>query len=128
MPTTIVDYNRELINFLEDVNYGMSQPQFNHLATMVEGSINIDGNISISEIAEHIVKAKGESCIYKFLSRSPWDDKLLNRNRISFLEYHLECNTHPGQIGFLVIDDTVNIKFTSGGVVMKKLASVLKFF
>jgi len=110
MPTTIVDYNKELINYLEDVNYGMSQPQFNHLATMVEGSINIDGNISISKIAETIAKAKDESCIYKFLSQSPWDDKLLNRNRISFLEHHLEYNTHLGQVGFLVIDDTVNIK------------------
>lgn len=23
MPTTIVDYNKELINYLEDVNYGI---------------------------------------------------------------------------------------------------------
>jgi len=90
MPTTIVDYNRKLISFLEDENYGMSKPQFNHFATMVEGSINIDDSISISKIAENIVKAKDKSCICKFLSRSPWDDRLLNRNRISLLEYHLE--------------------------------------
>lgn len=36
MPTTIVNYNEETINFLEDVNYGMSKPQFNHLATIIE--------------------------------------------------------------------------------------------
>jgi SRSO17 transposase len=110
MPTTIVDYNKEVINFLEDVNYGMSQPQFNHLATMVEGCIHIDGKVSISKIAEHIAKAKDESCIYRFLSQSPWDESLLNRNRISFLEYHLDHNIQPGQVGFLVIDDTVNLK------------------
>ncbi|MFU0800658.1 MAG: transposase [Xylanivirga thermophila] len=77
---------------------------------MVKGSIDIDGNISISKIADQIAKAKDESCIYKFLSQSLWDDKLLNRNSINFLEHHLEYNTHPGQVGFLVIDDTVNIK------------------
>lgn len=88
----------------------MSRPQFNYLAIMVEGCINIDCNISILKIAQTIAKAKDESCIYKFLSQSPWDDKLLNYNRISYLEHHLEYNTHPGQVGFLVIDDTVNIK------------------
>jgi len=37
---------------------------------MVEGCINIDGNVSISKIAEAIAKAKDESCIYRFLSQS----------------------------------------------------------
>lgn len=36
MPATIVNYNEEIVIFLEDVNYGMSKPQFNHLATMIE--------------------------------------------------------------------------------------------
>jgi hypothetical protein len=31
MPTTIVDYNKGITSFLQDVNYGMSKPQFNHL-------------------------------------------------------------------------------------------------
>ena len=96
MPTTIVDYNKELINFLENVNYGISKPQFNHLATMVEGCINIDGKLSISKIAEGIEKANDKSCIYRFLSQSPWNENLLNRNRIGFLEYHLEYNIKPG--------------------------------
>jgi len=39
MPTTIVKHNNELIDFLQDVNYGMSKTQFNHLITMMEGSI-----------------------------------------------------------------------------------------
>jgi len=95
---------------VQDVNYGMSRPQFNHLATMVKGCINIDGNLSISKIAETVTIAKDKSCIYRFLSQYPWGDKLLNRNRISYLEHRLEYNTHPRQVGFLVIDDTVNIK------------------
>ncbi|HEY8362376.1 MAG TPA: hypothetical protein VIK77_05775 [Tissierellaceae bacterium] len=89
MPTTIVKHNNELIDFLQDVNYGMNKAQFNHLITMVEGSLQMEGKISISKIAENIATAKDESCIYRFLSKSPWDDELLNRNRINFLRYHL---------------------------------------
>lgn len=37
MPPTIVDYNKEITGFLQDVDLGMSQPQFNHLDTMVGG-------------------------------------------------------------------------------------------
>ena len=86
MPTTIVNYNEEIINFLEDVNYGMSKPQFNHLATIIEGIINIGDNVSISKIAENIVKAKDKSCISRFLSSSPWDDELLNNNRLAYIK------------------------------------------
>lgn len=39
MPTTIVNHNNELVDFLQDVNYGMSKAQFSHLITMVEGNI-----------------------------------------------------------------------------------------
>ena len=39
MPTTIVDYNKGITSFLQDVNYGMSKAQFSHLITMVEGNI-----------------------------------------------------------------------------------------
>jgi len=105
MPPTIVNHNNELVAFLQDVNYGMSKAQFNHLITMVEGSIQMEGKTSISKIAENIATAKDESCIYRFLSKSPWDDKQLNRNRISFLSYHLEHSIRPGEIGFLVIDE-----------------------
>ena len=90
MPPTIVNHNNELVAFLQDVNYGMSKAQFNHLITMVEGSIKIESKLSISKIAKNIAMAKDKSCIYRFLSKSPWDDKQLNRNRISFLSYHLE--------------------------------------
>lgn len=66
MPTTIVNYNEEIINFLEDVNYGMSKPQFNHLATIIEGIINIGDKVSISKIAENIVKAKDKAVSLDF--------------------------------------------------------------
>lgn len=110
MPATIVNYNEAVINYLEDVNYGMTKPQFNHLSTMIEGIISIGDNKSISNIAENIALAKDKSCIYRFLSQSPWDDELLNRNRISFLQYHLEHNVKPDTVGFFVIDDTTNLK------------------
>jgi aldehyde:ferredoxin oxidoreductase len=48
MPATIVNYNEAVINYLEDVNYGMTKPQFNHLSTMIEGIMSIGDNKSIS--------------------------------------------------------------------------------
>lgn len=110
MPTTIIDYSKEIINFLDNVNYGMSKPQLNHLATIIEGNINLEGKISISKIAKNIVKAKDQSCICRFLSDSPWDDKLLNHNRLGYLQHIMDRDLSSEDIGFLVIDDTVNLK------------------
>ena len=110
MPTIILDYNEEIINFLEDVNYGMNEPQFNHLATIIEGTTNIGDKVSISKIAENIVKAKDKSCISRFLSNSPWDDELLNSNRLAYIKELLNNELCSDDIGFLVIDDTVNRK------------------
>lgn len=100
----------ELYNYLNDVNYGMSKPQFNQLSSIINGLINIKGNKTISKIAEGIVSAKDKSSIYKFLSRSKWDDSLLNRNRINYINYFIKNNISNNSVGFLVIDDTVNVK------------------
>ncbi|WP_294184466.1 IS701 family transposase [uncultured Clostridium sp.] len=110
MPNNIVSINNELYNYLNDVNYGMSKPQFNHLTTIVNGLINLPGTKTLSEIAENVYSAKDKSCICKFLSSSRWDDNLLNRNRINYLNFFLENNIAPESVGFLVIDDTVNSK------------------
>ncbi|WP_427340426.1 hypothetical protein [Caloranaerobacter sp. DY30410] len=89
----------------------MSKPQFNHLCSIVNGLINIKGNKTISKIAEGILSAKDKSSIYKFLSRSKWDDSLLNRNRINYLNHYIiKNNVSNNSVGFLVIDNTVNVK------------------
>ncbi len=111
--STILNTNAELYNYLDDVNYGMSKPQFNHLSSIVNGLINIRGNKTISAIAEGILSAKDKSSIYKFLSRSKWDDSLLNTNRINYLNYYIRNNVSANSTGFLVIDDTVNVKKTA---------------
>lgn len=111
--STILNTNAELYNYLDDVNYGMSKPQFNHLSSIVNGLINIKGNKTISSIAEGILSAKDRSSIYKFLSRSKWDDSLLNTNRINYLNYYIKNNVPDNSVGFLVIDDTVNVKKTA---------------
>lgn len=111
--STILNTNTELYNYLNDVNYGMSKPQFNHLSSIVNGLINIKGNKTISTIAQGILTAKDRSCIYKFLSRSKWDDSLLNTNRINYINYYIKNNVPNNSVGFLVIDYTVNIKKTA---------------
>ena len=102
--------NQEICNYIEDVNYGMSKPQINHLNNLIHGLITVHGNKSISSISKAILTARDSSCIYRFLSTSAWDDNLLNRNRISYLNYFLEHQVKPKSVGFLIIDDTVNPK------------------
>ncbi|AKA67296.1 IS701 family transposase [Clostridium scatologenes] len=111
MPSNnIVSINDELYNYLNDVNYGMSKPQFNHLTTIVNGLINLPGTKTLSKIAKCVLSSKDKSCIYRFLNHSKWDDSLLNANRLSYLNFFFKHNIKPKSVGFLVIDDTVNSK------------------
>ena len=86
----------------------MSKLQFNHLATIIEGSIHVDEKISISEIAQDIAKTRGRSFIYRFLSDLPWDNEILNHNKLAYIKHHMKHNLLSEDMGFLVIDDTVN--------------------
>ncbi|WP_102398934.1 IS701 family transposase [Haloimpatiens massiliensis] len=106
----IVSINDELYNYLNDVNYGMSKPQFHHISTIINGLINLDGTKSLLKISEYILAAKSSSSIYRFLSNSKWDDSLIDRNRINYLKLHFNKLIKPKSVGFLVIDDTVNPK------------------
>ena len=108
--TNIVKPNQEIYNYIEDVNYGMSKPQVNHLSSLMCGLVAVHGNKSISSVSKAILNAKDSSCIYRFLSNSKWDDKLLNRNRIENLNLFLKRHTSHNSVGLLIIDDTVNSK------------------
>ena len=114
MPNTFTKYilntNDEIYNFLNDVNYGMSKPQFHHLSSIVAGLVNVSGDKTISKIAQTIADAKDRSCIYKFLSKSKWDEQLIDRNRLNYLNLRFVDLIKPKTTGFLIIDDTVNIK------------------
>ena len=57
-----------------------------------------------------MLQTKNKACIYKFLSKSKWNDRLLNRNRIAHLNMFLDNNIRSKYVGFLSIDDTVNPK------------------
>lgn len=90
--------------------YGISKPQINHLNNLIHGLITVHDNKSISSISKSVLTARDSSCIYRFLSTSVWDDNLVNRNRIKYLNLILEQQVKPESIGFLIIDDTVNPK------------------
>ncbi len=72
--------------------------------------VNVSGDKTISRIAQTIADAKDKSCIYKFLSRAKWDEKLIDRNRLNYLILRFASLIKPNTTGFLIIDDTVNIK------------------
>ena len=110
MPSTILTANNEIFNFIDDVNYGMTNSQINHLATIMHGLISVKGNKSISSIGKSIANSKDKSCMYKFLSNSDLDENLLNNNRINHIKQLLETVTPHNSVGFLSIDDTINKK------------------
>ncbi|SES63792.1 hypothetical protein SAMN05660297_00031 [Natronincola peptidivorans] len=66
MPNTIVGHSEEIINFLEDVNYGMNKPQFNHLATIIEGSIHVDGKVSYGKLLKTSLKLRIKAAYIDF--------------------------------------------------------------
>lgn len=59
--------NQGIYNYIQDVSYGMSKPQINHLNNLIHGLITVHGNKSISSISKAILTAKYSSCIYRFL-------------------------------------------------------------
>ncbi len=93
--------NNDISNYIDNVNYGISRPQLNHLSNLMNGLINVSGNKSISSIAESVLSAKDRSYIYRFLNVSNWDDSLIDRNRIAYLNMFLERYTEPNSVGFL---------------------------
>ncbi|WP_138206456.1 transposase [Haloimpatiens lingqiaonensis] len=106
----IVSIDDRIYNYLNDVNYGMNKPQFYHLTTIINGLTNLSGTKSLYKISENILIAKSSSSIYRFLSRSKWDDSLIDRNRINYLKLHFDKLVNAKSVGFLVIDYTVNPK------------------
>ncbi|MGO5075322.1 hypothetical protein ACTQ4K_15555 [Clostridium sporogenes] len=67
MPSTnIVSINEELYNYLNDVNYGMSKPQFNHLTIIANRLINLPGTKTLSEIAKNLLSSKDKSLFTDF--------------------------------------------------------------
>src|SRR3712207_4600253 len=88
----------------------MTKSQFQHLTNITNGLINLSGTKSLLKISENVVTAKSSSSIYRFLSHSKWDDRLIDRNRINYLNLHFHKLIKPQSVGFLAIDDTINPK------------------
>ncbi|OOB76437.1 hypothetical protein AXF41_12195 [Clostridium haemolyticum] len=108
MSSNILSINEEIFNYLNDVNYGMTKSQFQYLTNITNGLINLSGTKSLLKISENVVTAKSSSSIYRFLSHSKWDDRLIDRNRINYLNLHFYKLIKPQSVGFLAIDDTIS--------------------
>ncbi|WP_434305055.1 hypothetical protein [Clostridium botulinum] len=57
-----------------------SNNNFYHLSIIIAGLVDLQGSKTISKMVKNIVTIKGESCIYKLLSRSQQNHSLLNQN------------------------------------------------
>jgi SRSO17 transposase len=102
--------NNALYEFLSEVDYGVSKNQFNNLYSLTEGLISVQGTKSIRRVSKEILSARGSSAIYRYLKSARWSEDLINRNRITYLQNHMDNNIASNSTGFLIIDDTVNPK------------------
>lgn len=102
--------NKELYEYLDEINYGLSTDQFTNLYSLAEGMITVKGTKSIRRISNETLTAPTCSSLYKYLSKSTWDNKLIERNRVSLLNMFFESNLKTKEPAFLIIDDTVNPK------------------
>ncbi|WZL73974.1 hypothetical protein QBE52_04320 [Clostridiaceae bacterium 35-E11] len=83
MPITSIDCNKGILNYLKILNLNISKPQFNHIATLMTGIINIDSKRNISNISSKILYSKDRSCVTKFLNNAPWCARDMQDTRIN---------------------------------------------
>jgi SRSO17 transposase len=102
--------NKQIYDFLNEIDYGMSVNQLSNLYSLIEGAITLKGTKSIRRISNNAIEAPGESALYKYLKKSEWKNKIIEHNRLSFLSMFFDNNVKSKEPGFLIIDDTVNPK------------------
>lgn len=101
---------QDLYCFLDEINYGLSAKQMNNLYSLVDGLISVKGVKSVRRISNEIITARQCSSLYRYLKNSQWQDSIINRNRLSYLDLFFNNNIKPKSVGFFIIDDTVNPK------------------
>lgn len=102
--------NKDLYDYLNEINYGLSKNQMNNLYSLVEGIITVKGNKSIRRVSNEVITARESSSLYRYLKNSKWTDEVINHNRLSYLNMFFENNIKSEEVAFLIIDDTVNPK------------------
>jgi SRSO17 transposase len=85
----------------------LSPHQRRHAKAYVTGLIAAT-NKTIDGIARHVMPAKSERAMNKFLGEYDWDDRQLNLDRLEELQRHNE--TRWSKDGFVVIDDSFTEK------------------
>jgi SRSO17 transposase len=85
----------------------LSHHQRHHAKAYVTGLIAAT-NKTIDGIARHVMPAKSERAMNKFLGEYDWDDQQLNLDRLDELQRHNQ--TRWSKDGFVVIDDSFTEK------------------
>ena len=84
-----------------------STRQKHHAKTYVTGLVAAS-NKTVDGIATHVLPAKSERALNKFLTEYEWDTDRLNTERLALLQRHNE--TKWGREGVVLIDDTFTHK------------------
>lgn len=110
LSTNSITVNKNIYEFLNEIDYGLSVKQKNNLYSLVEGIVVVKGTKSIRRISHEVFSAPECSSMYKYLKDSNWIDELINSNRTNFLNLFFNNEIKHKKPGFLIIDDTVNAK------------------
>ena len=84
-----------------------STRQKHHAKTYVTGLVAA-GNKTVQGISNHVLPAKSERALNKFLTEYDWDENQLNKERLAFLQQ--ENDTAWSSEGVVIIDDTFTHK------------------
>ena len=113
MPTTILNQNQFISNYILELNLPYSSAIKNHMINLTSGIIITEGNKTISAAYNKLTSNRYRSTESRFLSTYSWNDEYVTEERIFHAIFEI-CNTcEDNDIGFLIIDDTLSKKNTS---------------
>jgi hypothetical protein len=99
-----------IVKFVLSLQLQLSQPQHNHLISLIHGIILCEGRKNISQIRQTTDQYRDLSCITRFLKESPWCPNRVQRRRMEFLIKRIQrAHRKKGDtrsIIFFIVDDT----------------------
>lgn len=108
---TILNHNKDLINYISSLNLNLSIPQRKHLFNFLSPIINSEGKKNVSSINRNMVVNTNRSNSSRFLTESPWDETIVNSSRLENTSNYLVSEAkRTGENIFISIDDTLITK------------------
>ena len=112
MPGTIITQDKNIINYMNELNISYSFALKNSMANMVSGIVLTKGNKNVSTKYSKITCNKHRSSGSRFLWNYNWNNKHVDEKHIDYFLGHVRGSVSESSLGFLIIDDTLSKKDT----------------